>query len=68
VGRCREKNSQCRMTDVGVSVWQFLHFFKENNTFLDIFRLKFVLKNIFLISSITVYKTVNNLKTEHFFS
>jgi len=30
-------------------VWRFLQFFKENNTFLGIFRLKFLLKNIFLI-------------------
>jgi len=36
------------------------------NTILDIFKLKFLLKNIFLISSITVYKTVNDLETEHF--
>jgi len=54
VGRRRE-NSQCRMTDVGV--WGrslqrlgFLQLFNENNTILGIFRLKFLLKNIFLIS------------------
>jgi len=35
--------------------------------FLGIFRLKFLLTNIFLISSITVYKTVNDPETEHFF-
>jgi len=60
VGRCRVKNSQCKMTDVGVrgsggrahSVWQFLQFFNKNKTFLGIFRLKFLLKNIFLIFSI----------------
>jgi len=71
VGRCRDKNSQCRMTDVGVwernpqppaggkrvfaqslQSWRFLQFFNENNTFLGIFRFKFLLKNSFLISSI----------------
>jgi len=41
----------------------FTIFYK--NTFLGIFRL-FLLKNTFLISSITVYKTVNDLETEHF--
>jgi len=67
VDRCRVKNSQCRMTGVGVwerspqppkargsgdrapSVWRFVQFFNENITFLDIFKLKFLLKNIFLI-------------------
>jgi len=48
------------------SVWQFLQIFNENNPFLGMFRLKFLLKNIFLISSIILYKTVNDLKTEHF--
>jgi len=70
VGRCREKNSQRRMTNVGVwgqnpqppetresggkapSFWQFLQLFNEKNTFLGIYRLKFLLKNVFLISSI----------------
>jgi len=41
--------------------------FSENNTYLGMFKLKFLLKNIFLISSITVYKTINDLETEHFF-
>jgi len=68
--RCREKNLQCRMTDMGVwgqspqppeakgsalpppSVWLFLLFFNKINTFLGIFGIKFLLQNIFLISSI----------------
>jgi len=49
------------------SVWRFLQLFNENNTFLGIFKLKILLKNIFLISSITVYSTVNDLETEHFY-
>jgi len=71
----------CRVTDVGVwgpagskgsgrrapSVWRFLQFFNENNTLLGIFRLKFLLKNIFLFF-FQLYKTVNDLETEHFFS
>jgi len=44
---------------------RFLQFFNENNTFLGIIRLKFLFKNIFLISSIM--QMVNDLETEHFF-
>jgi len=40
--------------------------FNENNTYLGMFRLKFLLKNIFLISSITAYNTISDLETEHF--
>jgi len=36
------------------SVWRFLQLFNKNNPLLGIFRLKFLLKNIFLISSITI--------------
>jgi len=67
VSRCREKNSKCRLTEVGV--WErspqspkarapppafgdFYIFFNKNNKFLSIFWLKFWLKNLFLISSI----------------
>jgi len=46
-----------------LSVWRFLQLFNENNTFLGIFRLKFLLINIFFIE---LYKTVNDLETEHF--
>jgi len=34
--------------------------FNENNTYLGMFRLKFLLKNIFLISLITVYNTISD--------
>jgi len=67
--RRREKNLQCRTTDMGVrgrapaaggkrvcsdvpSVWRFLQFFNKFSTFLGIFGLKFLLQNIFLLSSI----------------
>jgi len=35
-----------RFRGIAPSVWRFLQFFNENNTFLGIFRLKFLLKNI----------------------
>jgi len=93
MGRCREKNSQCRMTDVGVwrcspqtpaavapsrrrqgdgsggrapSFGRFLQFFNENNTFLGMLKHKFLLKNIFLISSII--QTVKESRNWTFFS
>jgi len=58
VSRCKEKYSQCRMTDVwgelgadplaagGKEAWRLAIFtiFNKNNTFLGIFRLKFLLK------------------------
>jgi len=34
------------------NVWRFLQFFNENNNFLGIFKLKLLIKNVFLISSI----------------
>jgi len=50
--RRREKNSQCRMTMKKDNPAAGGKGVNENNTFLSIFRLKFLLKNIFLISSI----------------
>jgi len=43
------------------SVWRFLQFFNENNTFSVYYTLKFLLKNIILI---LLY---NDLATKHFF-
>jgi len=43
----------------------FYNFLIKNNTFLCIFRLKFLFKNIFLISSI-INKTVNDLELNIF--
>jgi len=47
-------------------VWRFLHFVNEINTLLGIFGLKFLLQNIFQISSILLlsYKTVDDLGTK----